>query len=151
MTDPLRPCQWSEAVTFGVRMAPDGEPGRWVARRRFFKRGAGTPYRKLQSIKFLLTRDRRAVLDFLAARYPFDFPLRRRLQMLQRFTHVTNHVRGYHTLAEIRASMEELGVARFKLPERLVIVDEIAVTNVGKVDKKALRADVAARIEEEGA
>jgi len=55
------------------------------------------------------------------------------------------------TLAEIRASMEELGVARFKLPERLVIVDEIAVTNVGKVDKKALRADVAARIEEEGA
>lgn len=55
------------------------------------------------------------------------------------------------TLAEIRASMEELGVARFKLPERLVIVDELAVTNVGKVDKKALRADVAARIEEEGA
>ncbi len=54
------------------------------------------------------------------------------------------------TLEEIRASMEELGVARFKLPERLVIVDELAVTNVGKVDKKALRADIAARLEEEG-
>lgn len=53
------------------------------------------------------------------------------------------------TLDEIRASMEDLGVARFKLPERLVIVDELAVTNVGKVDKKALRADIAARLEGE--
>ena len=53
------------------------------------------------------------------------------------------------TLDEIRASMEELGVARFKLPERLVMVDELAVTNVGKVDKKALRADIAARLERE--
>lgn len=51
------------------------------------------------------------------------------------------------TLDEIRTSMEELGVARFKLPERLVIVDELAVTNVGKVDKKALRVDIAARLE----
>ncbi len=53
------------------------------------------------------------------------------------------------TLDRIRASMEEVGVARFKLPERLVIVDELAVTNVGKVDKKALRADIAARLEAE--
>lgn len=52
------------------------------------------------------------------------------------------------SLDEIRNSMEELGVARFKLPERLVIVDELAVTNVGKVDKKALRADIAARLDE---
>lgn len=53
------------------------------------------------------------------------------------------------TLDEIRTSMEDLGVARFKLPERLVIVGELAVTNVGKVDKKALRADIAARIDKE--
>ena len=53
------------------------------------------------------------------------------------------------TLEEIRASMEESGVARFKLPERLIIVEELAVTNVGKVDKKALRANIASRLEEE--
>lgn len=50
------------------------------------------------------------------------------------------------TLDELRRSMEELGVARFKLPERLVIVDELAVTNVGKIDKKALRADIESRV-----
>ena len=48
------------------------------------------------------------------------------------------------TLEEIRASMPD--VARFKLPERLEIVAELATTNVGKIDKKALRADVAARM-----
>lgn len=34
--------------------------------------------------------------------------------------------------------------ARFKLPERLVLVDELATT---KVDKKALRADIAVRLD----
>ena len=50
------------------------------------------------------------------------------------------------TLDEIRAGMETVGVARFKLPERLVLVAELATTKVGKVDKKALRADIAALI-----
>lgn len=50
------------------------------------------------------------------------------------------------TLDEIRGHMEEAGVARFKLPERLVVVDELASTKVGKVDKKALRADIARRL-----
>jgi 2,3-dihydroxybenzoate-AMP ligase len=31
------------------------------------------------------------------------------------------------------------GVARFKRPERLELVDELPVTQVGKIDKKALR------------
>jgi salicylate---CoA ligase len=53
------------------------------------------------------------------------------------------------TLEEIRASMEHVGVARFKLPERLEIVDELAATKVGKIDKKALRADVAERLKAE--
>ncbi len=48
------------------------------------------------------------------------------------------------TLEEIRASMNADGVATYKLPERLEVVDEIATTKVGKIDKKALRADVAA-------
>jgi len=50
------------------------------------------------------------------------------------------------TLAEIRESMERIGVARFKLPEHLVLVDELVATKVGKIDKKALRADIAERL-----
>ncbi len=49
--------------------------------------------------------------------------------------------RGPVTLEEIRTSMQ--GVARFKLPERLEIVDELPSTKVGKIDKKALRARLA--------
>jgi salicylate---CoA ligase len=51
------------------------------------------------------------------------------------------------TLAEICEAMERIGVARFKLPEHLVLVDELAATKVGKIDKKALRADIAARLD----
>ena len=50
------------------------------------------------------------------------------------------------TLDEVRAWMDAAGVAAFKLPERLELVDELALTKVGKIDKKALRADVAARL-----
>ena len=42
--------------------------------------------------------------------------------------------------------MEEVGVARYKLPARLVVVDALPTTGVGKIDKKALRADIAERI-----
>ena len=55
------------------------------------------------------------------------------------------------TLAAVRDSMEAAGVAAFKLPEHLVIVDELASTKVGKIDKKALRADIAQRRTPEGA
>ena len=50
------------------------------------------------------------------------------------------------TLDELRASMEEVGVARYKLPARLVVVDALPTTGVGKIDKKALRADIAGRL-----
>jgi 2,3-dihydroxybenzoate-AMP ligase len=53
------------------------------------------------------------------------------------------------TLDEVRDLMEKIGVARFKLPERLVVVDELASTKVGKIDKKALRNDIAARLASE--
>jgi 2,3-dihydroxybenzoate-AMP ligase len=46
--------------------------------------------------------------------------------------------------------MERVGVAAFKLPEHLVIVEELATTKVGKIDKKALRADIALRRSPEG-
>jgi 2,3-dihydroxybenzoate-AMP ligase len=55
------------------------------------------------------------------------------------------------TLDEVRASMELIGVAAFKLPDHLVIVEELATTKVGKIDKKALRADIAQRRTPEGA
>jgi salicylate---CoA ligase len=51
------------------------------------------------------------------------------------------------TLDEVRHSMHAAGVARFKLPERLELVGELATTKVGKIDKKALREDVACRME----
>jgi 2,3-dihydroxybenzoate-AMP ligase len=53
---------------------------------------------------------------------------------------------GTVTLEEVREAMERIGVARFKLPEHLVLVDELATTKVGKIDKKALRADIAERL-----
>ncbi|MCO1659485.1 (2,3-dihydroxybenzoyl)adenylate synthase [Pseudonocardia humida] len=54
------------------------------------------------------------------------------------------------TLDEVRAWMGAAGVAAFKLPERLELVDRLTVTSVGKIDKKALRADVAERVRVEG-
>ena len=55
-------------------------------------------------------------------------------------------VGGRLDLARLRAAMRTAGVATFKLPERLVLADSLPVTAVGKIDKKALRADIAGRI-----
>ncbi|MGH4024509.1 MAG: (2,3-dihydroxybenzoyl)adenylate synthase [Pseudonocardiaceae bacterium] len=41
-------------------------------------------------------------------------------------------------LKEIRAYLRERGLARFKYPDRLLVVDDLPLTGVGKVDKKAL-------------
>lgn len=46
-------------------------------------------------------------------------------------------------LDEIRGALEQRDVARFKLPEHLEVVDALPVTNVGKVDKQALRQRLA--------
>jgi 2,3-dihydroxybenzoate-AMP ligase len=43
-------------------------------------------------------------------------------------------------LDDVRAVMERAGVAHFKLPERLVVVDEMPTTAIGKIDKKVLQA-----------
>lgn len=55
------------------------------------------------------------------------------------------------TLDDVHHHMERAGVARFKFPDRLVTVPELAETKVGKIDKKALRADIAHRLDTEGA
>ena len=51
-------------------------------------------------------------------------------------------------LAALCAYLEERRVARFKWPERLEFVDALPVTNVGKVDKKKLRDDIAAKLKD---
>jgi 2,3-dihydroxybenzoate-AMP ligase len=50
------------------------------------------------------------------------------------------------TLDEVRTFMQSAGIARFKLPEHLVLTDELPATKVGKIDKVALRADIADRL-----
>lgn len=50
------------------------------------------------------------------------------------------------SLDEIRTAMQVAGAARFKIPERLEIVAELPATKVGKINKKALRADIATRL-----
>jgi 2,3-dihydroxybenzoate-AMP ligase len=54
------------------------------------------------------------------------------------------------TLESLRAFLERAGIARFKLPERMETVDRLPLTSVGKVSKKDLRADIAARLRAEG-
>jgi 2,3-dihydroxybenzoate-AMP ligase len=50
------------------------------------------------------------------------------------------------TLEQIQQMLRETGIAAFKIPERLVVVDELPATKVGKINKKELRADIAERL-----
>jgi 2,3-dihydroxybenzoate-AMP ligase len=63
--------------------------------------------------------------------------------------YVVPHAGATLALDDVRGVMERAGAARFKWPERLVVVDQLLTTKVGKIDKKALRADIARRLEEE--
>lgn len=47
-------------------------------------------------------------------------------------------------LSEIRLHLDGLGVAKYKWPERLEWLDELPKTPVGKINKKRLKADIAA-------
>ncbi|MGO2749573.1 MAG: (2,3-dihydroxybenzoyl)adenylate synthase [Pseudoclavibacter sp.] len=60
--------------------------------------------------------------------------------------YVVLHPGSTLTLDRVRASMEEAKIATFKLPERLEVVEEIPLTKVGKIDKKALRDDIRSRM-----
>lgn len=75
-------------------------------RRRLIKRGGGTLYRRLQSLRFLVERDRAAVLRFL--RGAAALPLADRLRLVARFIRITNQVRAYHTQAEMLAVAEAI-------------------------------------------
>ena len=54
-------------------------------------------------------------------------------------------------LPALSAYLAGRGVARFKWPERIEVLDALPVTNVGKVDKKKLRDDIAAKLATEAA
>lgn len=49
---------------------------------------------------------------------------------------------GAPQLTELRRFLLAQGLARYKLPERLVVMDRLPTTAVGKLDKRALRAHV---------
>jgi 2,3-dihydroxybenzoate-AMP ligase len=51
------------------------------------------------------------------------------------------------TLEEFTNHMRNVGVAAYKFPEALVIVDQLPTTKVGKIDKKRIRADLQQRLE----
>lgn len=55
------------------------------------------------------------------------------------------------TVAGLGDHLLSLGLARFKLPERVEIVESLPLTNVGKVSKKHLREDIERRLAEETA
>lgn len=54
------------------------------------------------------------------------------------------------TLDELKEFLLAKQIAKFKLPERLEVVDAFPLTPVGKVSKKDLRADVAEKLAREG-
>jgi len=54
------------------------------------------------------------------------------------------------TLEDLRQFMDRAGISRFKLPERLEIVERFPLTTVGKISKKDLREDIAAKLRAEG-
>jgi non-ribosomal peptide synthetase component E (peptide arylation enzyme) len=63
-------------------------------------------------------------------------------------------VREGHAAPDIPQMSEFLssqGLAKFKCPERIEIVDAFPVTRVGKVDKPAMRRIIAQAIESEAA
>jgi O-methyltransferase len=65
------------------------------------RRGPGSTYRRLQSLRFAVGRDRAAIVAFLRTRYPVEIPLGVRVDLVAQFLRITNRVRTYHTQAEM--------------------------------------------------
>ena len=51
------------------------------------------------------------------------------------------------SIDQVREAFEQRGVAAYKFPERLEVVGELPMTKVGKINKKALREDIASRLD----
>ncbi|MCX8021976.1 MAG: AMP-binding protein [Syntrophorhabdaceae bacterium] len=54
------------------------------------------------------------------------------------------------TLQDVVSYLKDKGASVLQLPERIEIIQELPMTKVGKVDKKALREEIKKRLEEEG-
>lgn len=54
------------------------------------------------------------------------------------------------TFEEIIIFLKEKSIATFKLPERMELIDEFPLTNIGKISKKELRATIADKLKAEG-
>ena len=78
------------------------------------RRGPGTAYRAVESLRFLIGRDRSAVLSLLRCR---RLPATRRLALLHACLRSTHHLRGYHALAELVT----VGLAILERPRPLVV------------------------------
>lgn len=52
-------------------------------------------------------------------------------------------------IPDIQAHLQALGLAKFKWPERIEVIDTLPLTKVGKLDKAALRTAIAERLLEE--
>jgi 2,3-dihydroxybenzoate-AMP ligase len=57
-----------------------------------------------------------------------------------------DEVLGERAFAELTRHLEGRRIARFKIPERLEIVERFPMTAVGKISKKDLRADIVAKL-----
>jgi 2,3-dihydroxybenzoate-AMP ligase len=55
------------------------------------------------------------------------------------------------SLAELTAMLEEIGLAKYKWPERVEYVETLPRTSVGKVEKARLREQIALKVQEEAA
>jgi non-ribosomal peptide synthetase component E (peptide arylation enzyme) len=62
---------------------------------------------------------------------------------------VVREGRAAPSLAELGDFLTGLGLAKYKLPERIELVGEFPLTRVGKVDKAELRARIAAVVQGE--
>jgi non-ribosomal peptide synthetase component E (peptide arylation enzyme) len=54
------------------------------------------------------------------------------------------------TMLDLQRFLDERGVAKFKWPERVEARDSLPLTNIQKIDKKTLRAEIAALLASEG-
>lgn len=60
---------------------------------------------------------------------------------------VVRHGKSAPTVAELGRHMEAIGLAKFKWPERVEVLDALPLTKVGKLDKAVMRADIRAKLE----
>jgi non-ribosomal peptide synthetase component E (peptide arylation enzyme) len=49
-------------------------------------------------------------------------------------------------VAALAAHLQSFGLAKFKWPERIEVVEGLSLTKVGKLDKAAMRADIARKV-----